>query len=87
MKIGLKDVIGIGDNRNDLDFCEKAGYVVAVRNAVKELKALADFITARDCTEEGINEFFEIYLRAHDVDPLAVIPVSERPRQSRDRSR
>ena len=87
LKISIKDVIGIGDNRNDLDFCEKAGYVVAVKNAVKELKQLADFITARECTEEGINEFFEIYLRAHDVDPLAVIPRSERPGRSRERSR
>jgi Cof subfamily protein (haloacid dehalogenase superfamily) len=85
--ISLKEVIGIGDNRNDLDFCGKAGYVVAVQNAVKELKEMADFITARECTEEGINEFFEIYLRAHNIDPAAIVPDQQRPGQSRRRSR
>ncbi|MBC8145565.1 MAG: HAD hydrolase family protein [bacterium] len=60
--ISMGDVIAIGDERNDVEFCEKAGYTVAVRNAVSRLKEIADYVTERACTEEGINEFLEYFL-------------------------
>lgn len=62
--IGMREVVAIGDARNDLEFCEKSGYTVAVKNAVAPLKRMADFVTARDCTDEGIDEFLEHFLEA-----------------------
>lgn len=60
--ISLNDVVAIGDARNDIEFCEKSGYTVAVRNAVPRLLEIADFITERGCKDEGINEFLEYFL-------------------------
>lgn len=84
--ITLEEVVGIGDNYNDVDFCRKSGYVVAPRNAVKEMKEMADFITARDCTEQGIDEFLSYFLQTRGVEfDLDAIhpPDSERRRRSR----
>lgn len=60
--ISLRNVVAIGDARNDIDFCAKAGYTVAVQNAVDQLKAMADYITAADCLDEGVNEFLEHFI-------------------------
>jgi Cof subfamily protein (haloacid dehalogenase superfamily) len=65
--IELAEVIGIGDHYNDVDFCRKSGYVVAPLNAVKEMKEIADFITERDCTEQGIDEFLAYFLRVRGM--------------------
>jgi Cof subfamily protein (haloacid dehalogenase superfamily) len=84
--VALGEVIGIGDHYNDVDFCRKSGYVVAPRNAVKEMKEIADFVTARDCTEQGIDEFLAYFLsvRGATFDPDAIRPPGpERRRRSR----
>jgi len=66
--ISMKEVVGIGDYRNDIEFCRKSGYVVAMQNAVSELKEIADFITQQSCLEDGIAEFLEYFLRVRGVD-------------------
>jgi Cof subfamily protein (haloacid dehalogenase superfamily) len=69
MGIKMEDVVGIGDHYNDVDFCRRSGYVVAVENAVSQLKEIADFLTVRDSNNEGINEFLEHFLGLRGVDP------------------
>ncbi len=44
--IDIADTVAIGDNLNDMSMIEVAGVGVAVGNAVKELKAKADFISS-----------------------------------------
>ncbi len=69
--ISFEEVIGIGDNYNDLDFCRKSGYVVAVLNAVDELRKMADYVTKRDYNHGGVNEFLRYFLeiRAEGARP------------------
>ncbi len=64
----MKEVIGIGDHVNDIEFCRNAGYSVAMQNAVSELKKNADFVTTKDFTLSGIDEFLEYFLTVRDVD-------------------
>lgn len=85
--IPLKEVIGIGDYHNDLGFCGKSGYVVALANAVKEMKQIADFVTERSCLDEGINEFFELFLRLRGADVDAMLKASTPEQVQRRRSR
>ncbi len=81
----MEQVIGIGDHYNDLEFCRAAGYVAVPQNAVRDMKELADFVTVRDCLDEGINEFLEHFLTVRGVDTGGprVAPV----RSGRQRSR
>ncbi len=51
--IDRSEVIGIGDNFNDLDLVEAAGFGIAMGNAVDELKELADY-TSLSNNEEGV---------------------------------
>lgn len=46
-KLGLdmNEVMAIGNEKNDIPMLEKAGFAVAMGNAVEELKVHADFIT------------------------------------------
>ena len=45
LKIDIKNVIGMGDNENDLDLVKKAGLGIAVANASEAVRAAADKIT------------------------------------------
>lgn len=66
--VSMREVIGIGDHYNDLDFCGAAGYVVALANAVREMKEIADFVTRHDCLDEGINEFLDYFIKLRTAD-------------------
>jgi Cof subfamily protein (haloacid dehalogenase superfamily) len=54
-KLGLtmSRVMSIGDNLNDIGMIREAGFGVAMGNALPEVKAEADFITA-SCDEDGV---------------------------------
>lgn len=65
--IVMENVIGIGDHYNDVEFCRRAAYVVAMKNAVPELKEIADFITRQECADEGINEFLSHFLELRGI--------------------
>jgi hydroxymethylpyrimidine pyrophosphatase-like HAD family hydrolase len=84
---GLDQVIGIGDNYNDLDFCRKAGYVVAVKNAVEDLREIADFVTRLTCDNAGIDEFFRHFLEIRGVDRNEIDNVVGMEQARRKRSR
>jgi Cof subfamily protein (haloacid dehalogenase superfamily) len=66
--VPMETVVGIGDHYNDVEFCRRAGYVVAMRNAVADLKEIADFVTARECVDDGINEFLAHFLKLRGID-------------------
>jgi Cof subfamily protein (haloacid dehalogenase superfamily) len=51
--IATDQVMSIGDNLNDTGMIRKAGFGVAMGNALPEVKAAADFITA-SCDEDGV---------------------------------
>lgn len=50
-----EEIMAIGDNENDLDMFEAAGFKVAMGNAEEKVKAVADFITLSN-DEHGVEE-------------------------------
>jgi len=81
--ITMKQVIAIGDYYNDVELCRKAGFAVAMQNAVPELQQLADYVTKRSCLDDGINDFLEMLMA---VRGLQQTQAAEQP-QHRQRSR
>ena len=51
--IQIDRVMGIGDNLNDLDLVEVAGFGVAMGNGAPEVKAQADYVTD-DADNDGV---------------------------------
>jgi hydroxymethylpyrimidine pyrophosphatase-like HAD family hydrolase len=43
----LDEIVAIGDNYNDIDMFQVAGYSIAVANAPKELKEKANFVCSK----------------------------------------
>ena len=56
--IGMDEVMAIGNEKNDIPMLEKAGFAVAMENAVDELKTHADFIT-RSNRKSGVGYAIE----------------------------
>ena len=54
----LADVIAFGDNFNDIEMLKHCGYGVAVGNARKEVKAIADTVALPN-HEDGVARFIE----------------------------
>lgn len=52
-ELALDDVIAFGDDHNDLDLIAAAGIGVAMGNAIPNLKAAADYVTARN-DDDGV---------------------------------
>ncbi len=46
----------VGDNQNDIEMIENAGFGIAVANAAAECKNAARFVTSRDCAGGGFAE-------------------------------
>lgn len=61
MGISAKNIMAIGDSENDIDFLKAAGNKVAVANADKELKDLADYVT-RKSYGDGVAEAIEHFV-------------------------
>mgnify|MGYP004537888517 CR=1 FL=1 len=57
-----KDIIAFGDGLNDVDMIEKCGVGVAMKNALSDVKARADFVTDKSNLEDGIIDFLAKYL-------------------------
>ncbi len=57
-----KEVAGIGDFYNDIEFLKKVGVAVAMKNAVAEVRFNADYVTTKTNDEDGVGEFLEILL-------------------------
>ncbi|MCL2396468.1 MAG: Cof-type HAD-IIB family hydrolase [Defluviitaleaceae bacterium] len=63
-KLGINpaEVIAIGDNYNDISMIKQAGLGVAVANAVDAAKEVADYVTARDCSNGAVAEVIEKFV-------------------------
>lgn len=62
--LSLDQVAYIGDDLNDYPAFETAGYSFAVNNAVDEIKAISDTVTARAGGYGAVREAIEIILKA-----------------------
>ncbi|NLA27147.1 MAG: HAD family phosphatase [Firmicutes bacterium] len=60
-KIRREEIISFGDSHNDLDMIEYAGLGVAMANALPEVLAVADVITASN-NEDGVARIIEKYV-------------------------
>ncbi len=62
-KLGIErtEIIGIGDNHNDIELIKTAGLGIAMGNGVQELKDLADYISLTN-NEEGVLHVIEKFV-------------------------
>lgn len=58
-----EDIICFGDGLNDIDMLKNVGVGVAMANALNEVKEVADLVTDKTNTEDGIVDFLENYLK------------------------
>ncbi|KQL53964.1 hydrolase Cof [Heyndrickxia shackletonii] len=61
-RISPNEVVAIGDGPNDIEMLRNVGTGVAMGNASKEVKAVADFVTGHH-EKDGLAEFIEHYLQ------------------------
>lgn len=59
--IKMEEIMAFGDNFNDVELIRSVGFGVAVANAKKEVKEVADQITLKN-TEDGVAVVIEEYL-------------------------
>jgi Cof subfamily protein (haloacid dehalogenase superfamily) len=57
--IAVEDCMVFGDWHNDLSMFSIGAVGVAMKNAVDEVKAAADFVTEQSCEEDGVAHFLE----------------------------
>lgn len=62
MAIDRNDIIAFGDEHNDLEMLDYAGWGVAMKNASPEAKAISNDITAKTNDEDGLADYLEKYL-------------------------
>ena len=73
--IAPEQVIGIGDEMNDLEMIEHAGLGVAMGNAIPEIKEVADYVTLTN-EEDGVAHVVEEFLLKETGDDA---PRTDRP--------
>ena len=61
LNIKKENIICFGDSMNDLSMFEQSGIKVAVKNACKSLKDIADYITEFSNNENGVVEFLKAF--------------------------
>lgn len=59
LHVDIKNAYAAGDERNDISMIEAAGVGVAMKNAVEEAKAVADYITENDNNHDAIAEVID----------------------------
>jgi hypothetical protein len=59
--IAHEEIIAVGDDHNDLDMIRYAGLGIAMGNAVPEVQAAADVITASNA-EDGLVQALERFI-------------------------
>ena len=69
-KLGIdrSEIIGIGDNHNDIELIMTAGLGIAMGNGVKELKDISDYISLTN-NEEGVLHAIEKFV----LEPMSAI--------------
>jgi hydroxymethylpyrimidine pyrophosphatase-like HAD family hydrolase len=66
MKIPAEQVMALGDGENDIEMMQLAGVGVAVGNAHKKLKAVANYVVASN-DSDGVGEAIERFVLTTDV--------------------
>ncbi len=59
MQIKQKDIIAFGDEHNDLELLDYAGWGVAMKNGTEQVKSVANDITDKTNDEDGMVEYLE----------------------------
>jgi Cof subfamily protein (haloacid dehalogenase superfamily) len=59
LKIDPQDIIAFGDEHNDLEMLEYAGWGVAMANGTDQLKAVANDVTDKTNAEDGLADYLE----------------------------
>lgn len=62
LNISQQNVIAFGDEHNDLELLDYAGWGVAMRNGTDQLKSIANDITDKTNGEDGLADYLEKYL-------------------------
>lgn len=62
LDIPLENSVGSGDGYNDIELIRTAHVGAAMKNAVEEVKAVADYITAADNNQGGLAEVIERFI-------------------------
>lgn len=62
LKIKQQDVIAFGDEHNDVELLEYAGWGVAMSNGTDQLKKVANDVTVKTNDEDGLADYLEDYL-------------------------
>ncbi|WP_165007163.1 MULTISPECIES: Cof-type HAD-IIB family hydrolase [unclassified Enterococcus] len=63
LEIEQKDVVAFGDEHNDLELLEYAGWGVAMANGTEQLKGVANDITEQTNQEDGLAAYLEKLLK------------------------
>lgn len=64
LKIKVTETAVLGDWYNDRELFTTKAYKVAMANAVNELKNLADYITEKPNSQDGVGDFLEMVYKA-----------------------
>lgn len=59
LNVDIKNAYAAGDERNDISMIQAAGVGVAMKNAVEEAKAVADYVTENDNNHDAIAEVID----------------------------
>lgn len=62
LSIQPKDILAFGDEHNDLELLDYAGWGVAMQNGTEQLKGVANDITEKNNEEDGLADYLENYL-------------------------
>ncbi|KRL04214.1 Cof-type HAD-IIB family hydrolase [Liquorilactobacillus oeni] len=61
--ISRKNVIAFGDEHNDIEMIDYAGWGVVMKNGIDPLKKIANDVTSLDNTQDGLANYLEDYLQ------------------------
>ena len=56
---GIEKAMGFGDSMNDESLIRMAGWGVAMKNGLEEIKKIADFVTDEDNNHDGVGDFLK----------------------------
>lgn len=62
LNVDNKDIICFGDGLNDIDMIENCGQGVAMKNALKDVKEIANDVTSYDNNHDGVINYLKDYL-------------------------
>ena len=60
--VPIENTVSAGDAENDIPMIEAAGIGCAMANAQPDVKAVADYVTVRDCEEGGLAEIIDRFI-------------------------